>query len=166
MKVYIIDYHKDDPKRCTGKKLVKLKIAEFTRVGKGVVLDPFAQITLSNKDKDIVRRIGITIVDTSWNNTSQSEFKNIRGEHRRIPILFAGNPIHYGIAYKLSSIEALIATLYIVDEVEEAIKLSNVVKWGHTFIELNKELLEAYKNKTEEDIKKIEREIIEKILEK
>ncbi|QXJ33205.1 DUF367 family protein [Saccharolobus shibatae] len=166
MKVYVIDYHKDDPKKCTGKKLVKLKLAELTRVGKGIILDPFSERTLSINDKDILIKSGITIIDTSWNNPSQNEFKNVRGEHRRLPILFAGNPVHYGIAYKLSSLEALMATLYILDEVDEAIKFSNIVKWGHTFIELNKELLEAYRNKDEEEIKKIEEEIIEKILRK
>ncbi|QGA54693.1 DUF367 family protein [Sulfolobus sp. E5-1-F] len=166
MKVYVIDYHKDDPRKCTGKKLVKLKLAELSKVGRGIILDPFSERTLSIKDKDILIKRGITIIDTSWNNTSLNEFKSVRGEHRRLPILFAGNPIHYGIAYKLSSVEALIATLYILNEVDEAMKFSNVVKWGHTFIELNEELLEAYRNKDEEEIKRIEKEIIEKILRK
>ncbi|BFH73346.1 DUF367 family protein [Sulfurisphaera javensis] len=164
MKVYIIDYHKDDPKKCTGKKLVKLHFAELTRQGKGIILDPYSIRTLSILDKDIAKKAGITIVDTSWNETSEIEFRNIKGEHRRLPILFAGNPTNYGIAYKLSSIEALIAALYIINEVEESLKIANLIKWGHTFLELNKELLESYRNKSESEIIKIEKEIIEKIL--
>jgi len=164
MRVYIIDYHKDDPKKCTGKKLVKLNFAEFSRIGRGIILDPFSKRLISITDKDIILKDGITLVDTSWNSISENEFKKIRGEHRRLPILFAGNPTNYGIAYKLSDIEALIATFYIIDEVEEALKISKIVKWGHTFIELNMELLEAYRNKTEEEIANIEKEIIEKIL--
>lgn len=164
MRVYIIDYHKDDPKKCTGRKLIKLNFAEPSRIGKGIILDPFSKKIFSFSDKDIANKTGITIVDTSWNATSKVEFENIRGEHRRLPILFAGNPIHYGIAYKLSTIEAVIAALYILDEVDEAMRLSNIVKWGHTFIELNKELLESYRNKSEDEILHIEKEIIEKIL--
>ncbi|BFI75324.1 DUF367 family protein [Sulfurisphaera ohwakuensis] len=164
MKVYIIDYHRDDPKKCTGKKLIKLNFAELTRYGKGIILDPYSKRILSIFDKDIALKTGITIVDTSWNSTSKIEFEKIKGEHRRLPILFAGNPTNYGIAYKLSSIEAVIASLYILNEVEEAIKIANIIKWGHTFLELNKELLESYRNKSENEILEIEREVIEKII--
>lgn len=164
MKVYIIDYHKDDPKKCTGKKLVKLKFAELCRTGKGLILDPYSIRVISILDKDIAKKVGITIVDTSWNSTSEIEFQNIRGEHRRLPILFAGNPTNYGIAYRLSSIEALIAAYYILDEVLDAERISKIIKWGHTFLELNKELLESYRGKTEDEILKIEKEMLEKIL--
>ena len=164
MRVYIIDYHKDDPKKCTGKKLVKFNFAEFSKVGRGIVLDPFSKRLLSITDRDTILRDGITIIDTSWNSISEIEFQKVKGEHRRLPILFAGNPTNYGIAYKLSDIEALIAALYIIGEIEEAIRISKIVKWGHTFIELNRELLESYKNKTEKEIEEIEKEIIEKIM--
>jgi len=58
----------------------------------------------------------------------------------------------------------VIASLYILNEVEEAIKIANIIKWGHTFLELNKELLESYRNKSENEILEIEREVIEKII--
>ena len=164
MRVYIIDYHKDDPKKCTGKKLVKFNFAELSRVGRGIILDPFSKRLLSITDKDLIVKNGITLIDTSWNSISENEFLKVKGEHRRLPILFAGNPTNYGIAYKLSDIEALIATFYIINEIDEAIRISKIVKWGHTFIELNKELLESYRNKTEEEIVNIEKEIIEKIM--
>jgi len=164
MRVYVIDYHKDDPKKCTGKKLVKFNFAEFSKVGRGIILDPFSKRLLSIIDKEVIIKNGLTLVDTSWNNTSENEFQKVKGEHRRLPILFAGNPTHYGIAYKLSDIEALVATFYIIDEIDEAMKISRIIKWGHTFIELNKELLESYRNKKEEEIANIEKEIIEKIM--
>lgn len=163
MKLFVIDYDQDDPKKCTGKKLVRLGFAKLTRIERGIVLDPFSAITISIRDKELAIKEGITAIDASWNAINEKSFKK-RNTHRRLPLLFAGNPIHYAIAYKLSTLEAFAAALYILDEVEEAIKLLNTIKWGHTFLELNKELLEAYRGKEEEEILIIEREILSKIL--
>ncbi|BCU70577.1 hypothetical protein KN1_18740 [Stygiolobus caldivivus] len=163
MNIFIIDYNQDDPKKCTGKKLIRLGLAKLTRTEKGIVLNPYSNITLSIDDKEIALRNGITAIDASWNIISQNSLAK-RNNHRRLPILFAGNPTHYAIAYKLSTLEALAASLYILDEVKEAIKLLNTIKWGHTFLELNRELLESYRGKKEKEILEIEKEILDKIL--
>jgi hypothetical protein len=59
-------------------------------------------------------------------------------------VLIAGNPTNYAKATKLSTAEALAGALYIAGYKEEAKKLLSVFVWGHTFIELNVPLLDAY----------------------
>ncbi|AHC52440.1 hypothetical protein SUSAZ_03300 [Sulfolobus acidocaldarius SUSAZ] len=162
MKIYIIDYHKDDPKKCTGKKLIRLGYAKPTNKGIGIVLDPFSETVLGIEDSEILIKQGLTAVDTSWNNTTINEFKST-GFHRRLPILFAGNPTNYALAYRLSTLEAISATLYILEQTELSFSILNTVKWGKTFYELNKDILESYKGKKRDEIIEIENEIIDKI---
>jgi pre-rRNA-processing protein TSR3 len=58
--------------------------------------------------------------------------------------LFAGNPTNYSKATKLSTVEALAGALYIAGFKDEAKKLLSIFVWGHTFLELNANLLENY----------------------
>jgi pre-rRNA-processing protein TSR3 len=58
--------------------------------------------------------------------------------------LLAGNPTNYAKATKLSTVEALAAALFIAGFRDEAQKILSIFIWGHTFFELNAELLEAY----------------------
>jgi pre-rRNA-processing protein TSR3 len=58
--------------------------------------------------------------------------------------LFAGNPTNYSKATKLSTVEALAGALYIAGFNDEATKLLSIFVWGHTFLELNANLLENY----------------------
>ena len=61
-----------------------------------------------------------------------------------MPILIAGNPTNYAKATKLSTVEALAGALYIAGFKDEAKKLLSIFVWGHTFQELNANLLENY----------------------
>jgi len=70
--------------------------------------------------------------------------KNVRGASRCLPYLLAGNPVNFACPTKLSTAEALAAALYIAGFKKEAHRLMSIFKWGHTFIELNKEKLEKY----------------------
>ena len=58
--------------------------------------------------------------------------------------MIATNPVNYGKACILSTVEAVAATLYITRFKDEARNLMDGFKWGHTFLELNHELLESY----------------------
>jgi pre-rRNA-processing protein TSR3 len=61
-----------------------------------------------------------------------------------LPTLLAANPTNYAKPHKLSSVEALAASLYIVGFKNEATKLLSLFKWGETFLTLNAQPLEAY----------------------
>lgn len=138
----------DDPKKCTAAKLVRLGELRPTlpvRVPHGaVVLDPEAEKAISREDLAAARSRGLLVVDVSWNKLVR--FPRIRGglRHRALPFLIAANPTNFGKPQRLSSAEALAASLYILGEAAHAERVMGKFKWGPTFIEINRERLEAY----------------------
>jgi pre-rRNA-processing protein TSR3 len=58
----------------------------------------------------------------------------------------AVNPVNYGKPYKLSCVEAIAATLFLGGYYHEADFLLSHFKWGLSFLEVNKELFDGYKN--------------------
>ena len=62
MKLQVLMFYQDDPKKCTAAKMVKFGLAQsIKKIGtKGLVLDPFSKNTLMPKDKSLVNSV-------SWN---------------------------------------------------------------------------------------------------
>ena len=134
----------DDPKKCTAAKLVKFGLANNVHKTstKTLVLDPFAEKTLLNKDKKLIR--SVTGIDCSWSLADKTFVKKFTGIRRKLPPLFAGNPVNYSKLNKLTTVEAISAALYILGHQDLSLKMLDKFKWGHTFYELNKELLDEY----------------------
>ncbi len=134
----------DDPKKCTAAKLVKFGLANNVHKTstKTLVLDPFAEKTLLNKDKKLIS--SVTGIDCSWNHADKTFVKKFMGIRRKLPPLFAGNPVNYSKLNKLTTVEAISAALYILGHQDLSLKILDKFKWGHTFYELNKALLEEY----------------------
>ncbi len=137
-----------DPKKCTGKKLARFNLAALhdeprTLPGEAVLLDPFAEQALSPAD-DATR--GIVVLDCSWEEVERvfPTLQKLRLRHRALPFLLAANPVNYGKPFKLSTVEAFAAALYILGEKERAALILNKFKWGRIFLELNREPLERY----------------------
>jgi len=63
----------------------------------------------------------------------------------------AGNPTNYAKLGMLSTVEALSAALYILNYKEMSREILNKFKWGHTFLDLNSEILEEYSNAQGQD---------------
>lgn len=74
----------------------------------------------------------------------------------------AVNPINYGKAFKLSCVEAIAATLFLGGFYNETDFLLSHFKWGKSFIDVNQELFDMYKEcKTPDELKKSEQLYIE-----
>ena len=149
-------FYQDDPKKCTAAKMVKFGLAQnIKKIGsKGLVLDPFAEKILLPKDASVVH--SIVGIDCSWNLADHAFSQKFNGIKRKLPPLLAGNPVNYSKLNKLTTAEALSGSLYILGFKEQSLELLNKFKWGHTFYELNQNLLNDYsESTTEEDIQNI-----------
>ncbi len=146
VRIYVIHYGEDDPRKNTALKMVRKGYAIITRriPRKAIVLDPYARDYLGPWDRISIERFGLVVVDASWKKLTPNYFKKMPGLHRKLPYLVAGNPINYGKPYMLSSIEAVIAALYITGFRDDVIQLKGLYKWLSTFLTLNQEPLEEY----------------------
>ena len=166
VRVYVLRRPGCDPSKCTGLKLARLGMAELVsdrrELPRGlIVLNPLASHVLSPADRGVVLRRGIVAVDGSWAEVEALFKPRIRGLHRRLPYLLAGNPVNYAEPYKLSTLEAVAAALYIVGLRDEAVRVLSIYKWGSTFLSLNGELLEAYAEAVDEEgVRRVEEEYL------
>lgn len=158
-------YHtkQDDPKKCSAKRLEKFDLANLVHdpnqiPKKSIFLSPFSDKVLSPNDSNLSE--DLVALDCSWEKAEET-FSKLRKEvnPRRLPYLVAANPVNYGKPYKLSTAEALSASLHILNQEEQGKNLMKKFKWGETFLEINSEPLKDYSNtKNEERIKKLEKE--------
>ena len=129
------------PKKCTALKLNNLGLLRLIpkitgKLNKAVLLNPFAQIELSIKDKPLVLKFGIIVIDCSWKKIL--DFKGFNAlNSRKLPPYIAANPINYGKWEKLSSMEALAAALFITGFDDLAELILSKFSWGMQFKEIN-----------------------------
>jgi pre-rRNA-processing protein TSR3 len=158
IKLYVYDERDCDPKKCTSRKMVKFHLVDelpnLRSVPYGViVLDPFAQKAVSREDLDAAQAHGILVMDLSWENIDG--FPKVRKDavHRALPYLLAANPVNWGKPMRLTSAEAIAATLYILGEKEQAHSVMSKFTWGEQFFVLNLEPLERYADaKTSQEV--------------
>ena len=112
------DFQQCDSKRCTGRKLCRLGYCTSMKPGahfRGIVLSPHGDKIVSKEDLHLVQSIGISVIDCSWARVQELPIKQIKsGCHRLLPFLVAANSVNYGKPFKLTCVEAIAATLYIV----------------------------------------------------
>ncbi len=150
-RIYVVRLRGDNPKMSTALKLVRLGLAlraSLRDVPRGsLILDPTAMEVLAPVDRMHIALRGLTVIDASWNRGVEEVAKasrGLRGFRRVLPALKAGNPVNYATLTKLSSAEAVAAALYITGFRSSALKVLSKFKWGTTFLELNREVLEEY----------------------
>ena len=147
-RVYVLLLRQDDPLKCTASKLARLKLATAMHKvrqipRRSLVLDPSASHLLVPSDRPTTSTYGIVAIDCSWEKADEVFGIHLPGEGRCLPTLLAANPVNYGKPRKLSSVEALAASLYIMGFKETAAKLLASFKWGGTFLTLNQQPLNA-----------------------
>ena len=162
MKPLIYMLHQDDPFKCTAAKLVKFRLAMPVKFisRTTIVLDPFSEHTILSHDQTVAD--SVCAIDCSWERADEvlkHRRLTARGIARRLPAMLAANPTNYAKLGKLSSVEALAGALYILNEKDLAAKMMDKFKWGHTFLQLNANLLNDYAAaETEDQVIKLEKE--------
>ena len=146
MEVHVYYEGDDDPKKCTARRLERFDRAILHRkmeaVPYGVVLNPHAERALSPADREVALDT-LVALDCSWESAEEAAF-SMPGEHRALPFLVAANPVNFGRPFRLTTVEALAAGLYILGDPDHAADLLDPFRWGETFLELNAEPLERY----------------------
>lgn len=162
------DFEHCDPKKCSGRKLGRLGYVKTLRLQQrfsGLILSPMGVKCVSPQDREIVGEHGVAVIDCSWARLEDTPFSRMRGGHPRLlPYLVATNPINYGKPCTLSCVEAYAAAFYITGYKELGEILLKKFKWGHTFYEVNEELLEKYaKCKDSADVVAAQKEYLEQL---
>jgi pre-rRNA-processing protein TSR3 len=141
--------HQDDPRKCSSARLIQFKLVKpihhrYRFLKEAILLNPYAEEALFAGDRSIIEKYGVILVDCSWTKAQEVFSKRFMGRNLRLPTLLAANPVNYGHPQKLSSAEAFAAVLFIVGFKREAKMLIQIFRWGHTFIDLNRQPLEEY----------------------
>jgi len=134
-----------DPRKCTVKRMERSGLirvlSKISRIPRNtLLLDPTAEQALSPADRTAR---SITALDCSWEVVEDIPLSSWR-RRRALPFLLAANPVNFGRPWRLSSVEALAGTLYILGERDQAALILETAPWGRRFLELNEEPLSLY----------------------
>lgn len=170
--VHAIWLAQDDPKKNTAVRLSRrgdLTLHEkFNHLPRrGIILEPLCGKVLGPEDHQILLKEGGALVglDCSWAQIEDSVskvMKKTKLKGRMLPLLLAANPVNWGKPGKMTTAEALAASLYLIGKEEQARKLLGAFRWGEQFFILNKEPLDAYKEaKTSAELVKLQFEFFD-----
>ncbi|EWZ47779.1 uncharacterized protein FOBCDRAFT_16231 [Fusarium oxysporum Fo47] len=157
-----------DPKRCSGKKLMKLGMMRDLHLGQrhnGVIITPNGKHTVSPADRELMDQYGAAVVECSWARTQEVQWNKVGGKcERLLPYLVAANTVNYGKPWRLNCVEALAAAFYICGHSDWAEQILAPFSYGPSFLEINHSLLKRYAACADEaEIKKTEEEWMEQL---
>ena len=167
IKLFIYHTNEDDPKKCSAKKLNKFGLASleknYRKIPKHMILlNPFAEKSLSREDLPAAQNTGLLAIDCSWKN-AETVFQKIGKNQipRALPFVVASNPVNYGKPFKLTTLEAFATALFILGEIRHSEEILHIYNWAPHFLELNKQPLEDYRKSanSEEVIQKMQQYI-------
>ncbi|KAJ4292929.1 ribosome biogenesis protein tsr3 [Collariella sp. IMI 366227] len=137
-----------DPKRCSGKRLMKLGLMRELHLGQrhsGVIITPNGKQTLSPADRPLLEQYGAAVVECSWARTQEVQWSKVGGKcERLLPYLVAANTVNYGKPWRLNCVEALAAAFAICGHLEWAAQVLKPFSYGEAFLEINATLFKKY----------------------
>ena len=146
--ILVYHLHQDDPRKCTSSKMLRMRMASLISPRairpRSLVLNPSSEDILLASDRINTIQSGLVVIDCSWKQSSPVFMRRFRGINKRLPILLAGNPVNYGHPFKLSSVEAVAGSLFLMHFEEQAKRILSKFKWGMTFLTLNELPLKDY----------------------
>ncbi|KAI1122270.1 hypothetical protein F5Y10DRAFT_77638 [Nemania abortiva] len=162
------DLNHCDPKRCSGKKLIRLGLMRDLHLGQrhnGVIITPNGKHTLSPADRALMDQYGAAVVECSWARTHEVQWAKVGGKcERLLPYLVAANTVNYGKPYRLNCVEALAASFYICGHPDWAEQVLRPFNYGESFLAINAKLLKKYAACEDEDaVKRTEKEWLERL---
>ncbi|EEU45801.1 uncharacterized protein NECHADRAFT_16258, partial [Fusarium vanettenii 77-13-4] len=157
-----------DPKRCSGKKLIRLGMMRDLHLGQrhnGVIITPNGKHVVSPADRELMDQYGAAVVECSWARTKEVQWNKVGGKcERLLPYLVAANNVNYGKPWRLNCVEALAAAFYICGHPDWAEQILEPFSYGPSFLEINSTLLKRYAACTDEaSVKKTEEEWMEQL---
>ncbi|KAH6677782.1 DUF367 domain-containing protein [Plectosphaerella plurivora] len=157
-----------DPKRCSGKRLIRQGMMRELHLGQrfnGVIITPNGKQVVSPADRDILEAYGAAVVECSWARTQEVQWNKVGGKcERLLPYLVAANTVNYGKPWRLNCAEALAAAFYICGQPEWAAQVLAPFSYGESFLEINGSLLRKYAAcEDEKAVKKVEEEWMERL---
>lgn len=155
-----------DPKRCSGRKLARFELVKVLKLKQrfnGLCLSPKGTRYVSKEDREILENHGVSVIDCSWAKLNETPFSQMPCRHPRLlPYLIASNPVNYGRPFKLNCAEAFAASFILAGlDRKFAEAILSPFKWGHSFLELNGEIFDAYEDcATAEDVSRVEKQLL------
>ena len=154
--VHAIWLAQDDPKKNTAVKLSRrgdlTRHERFNKLPRrGIILEPLCGKVFGPEDHSILLEEGGSLVglDCSWaqiEDSVEQVMRRTKLQGRMLPLLLAANPVNWGKPSKMTTAEALAATLYLMGREKQARRLLSAFRWGEQFFVLNKEPLDAYRD--------------------
>ncbi|KAM0285462.1 hypothetical protein ACHAQH_001411 [Verticillium albo-atrum] len=137
-----------DPKRCSGKRLIRQGLMRDLHLGQrfnGVIITPNGKQVVSPKDSELLAAYGAAVVECSWARTQEVQWNKVGGKcERLLPYLVAANTVNYGKPWRLNCAEALAAAFYICGKPDWAEQVLAPFSYGESFLEINGSLLKKY----------------------
>lgn len=137
-----------DPKRCSGKRLMRSGLMRELHLGQrhsGVIITPHGKHTLSPADRDLMDTHGAAVVECSWARTKEVQWSKVGGKcERLLPYLVAANTVNYGKPWRLNCAEALAAAFAICGHLDWAEQVLEPFSYGAAFLKINAKLLRLY----------------------
>ncbi|KAK3898194.1 ribosome biogenesis protein TSR3 [Staphylotrichum tortipilum] len=157
-----------DPKRCSGKRLMRLGLMRELHLGQrhsGVIITPNGKQTLSPADAPLLDQYGAAVVECSWARTKEVQWSKVGGKcERLLPYLVAANTVNYGKPWRLNCVEALAAAFAICGHLDWAAQILAPFSYGAAFLEINASLFKKYAAcEDEAGVKKAEQEWMDRL---